>query len=70
MANIFEHPRYNKVLQTLSDMGVKDVGLVSPSLDGFDELGTGVMCESFHIDGMTAVKSDLLKIVATGTANS
>ena len=59
-----------KSSSTLANMGVRDIGLVSPSLDGFDDLGDGVMCESFHIDGMTVVKSDLLKIVTTGTANS
>ena len=44
--------------------------LVSPSQVGGCDFGTGMMSESFHIAGTIPDESDVLKIVATGSANS
>ena len=59
-----------KSSNTLAKMGVNDMGRVSPPPCGFEDLGTGVMFESFHIDGTVPVERDRLKISVTGKASS
>ena len=50
--------------------GVSDIGLMSPSSVGGWIFGTGVMFESFQIDGTTPDFKDTLNILVTGSASS
>ena len=50
--------------------GVSDVGLMSPSSVSGWIFGTGVIFESFQIDGTTPDFKDTLNILVTGSASS
>ena len=50
--------------------GVSDIGLMSPSSVGGLIFGTGVILESFQIDGTTPDFKDTLNILVTGSASS
>ena len=69
LISVIIHPT-TKSSRTLARQGVSEMGLVSPSQVGGCDFGTGMMSESFHIAGTIPDESDVLKIVATGSANS
>ena len=56
--------------RTLERQGVREIGRVSPSQVGCDTFGIGEMHESFQAEGNVPEVRDVLKIVATGSANS
>jgi hypothetical protein len=49
---------------------VREIDRVSPSQVGCDTFGIGKMHESFHTAGNVPEVRDVLKMVATGSANS
>ena len=59
-----------KSSRTLEMHGISDIGLMSPSSVGGWIFGTGVMFESFQIDGTTPDFKDTLNILVTGSASS
>jgi hypothetical protein len=53
----------------LEGQGVREIGRVSPSQVSCDTFGIGEMHESFQAAGNVPEVRDVLKIVATGSAN-
>jgi hypothetical protein len=54
----------------LERQGVREISRVSPSQVGCDTFGIGEIHESFQAAGNVPEVRDVLKIVATGSANS
>jgi hypothetical protein len=60
----------SKSSRALERQGVREIGRVSPSQVGCDTFGIGELHESFQAAGSVPEVRDVLKIVATGCANS
>ena len=59
-----------KFSSTLDKQGVRDIGLVSPSLVGCCIFKIGIILDSFQILGTIPVERDSLKIMVIGFART
>ena len=59
-----------KSSNTLDKQEVKDIGLVSPSLESCCTLGIGMMLDSFQIFGTTLDDRDALMMMVAGSART
>ena len=59
-----------KSSSTLDREVVREIGLVSPSFVGGCTLGIGIMLESFQTAGTIPDRSNILKMLVTGSVNS